>query len=286
MICFLLTFSGGRVGYIPDVKRWLLKIVSTRTHFRWVVAIIDSSHLSQFFKHRATVHPLANPSQSISFTITRESFNTLLNAAGWDWTPTDGGITIDKTTMADKIYKQLAKELRRLANKRPVEITGTLSPVLMSSQSSDDSIVSVRGPSTEASVLDEFDIETLYGAHCECIILQHLKDAMDRPTQFVGVSKLSCRLCQEYFAATAAHMGAGYHTRGSHGQLARWRCPASSSTEVRRRLGVKLLAIVKEKLESSAIKHARSLSQSTIPSDDSDTSGLSGKVFRSRQYFF
>lgn len=146
---------------------------------------------------------------------------------------------------------------------------------------SDDQTVDVRGPLTEASVLDEFDIETSYGAHCECIVLKHLQDRADRPTEFVGVSKLSCRLCQEYFVATAAHMGAGYHTRGSHGQLAMWRCPPDSSTEVRRLLGVKLLAIVKEEMnsKSKAIKDARSLSQGSLPVKRGGAADPSSKMF-------
>lgn len=71
-------------------------------------------------------------------------------------------------------------------------------------------------------------------------------------------------------------MGAGYHTRGSHGQLARWRCPANSSTEVRRLVGTLLLAIFKEEMDSKA-------RSSSVPRGSSD---MSGKIFyKCVQYF-
>lgn len=104
-----------------------MDIVGTRTHFRRVAGIIYSSQLSGFLDHRATIRPLVNPSQSISFTITRESFGSVLDAACWNWD--------EKIVMADEVYKQLSKGLRKLANSRPAEVMGTLSPASQSSLS-------------------------------------------------------------------------------------------------------------------------------------------------------
>lgn len=124
----------------------------------------------------------------------------------------------------------------------------------------------IRGPSTE------LDIEASYGAHCECIILQHLKDA----DWFCWRLKAFLSIVSRIFRCNGCGSSYAWVLR-SVGEV------AVPSTELRRLFGVKLQAIVKEKLDSSAIKHARSLYQSTYPSEAAD---LPGKVFRNGQTLF
>lgn len=107
-----------------------------------------------------------------------------------------------------------------------------------------------------------FTVTPAFGAHCECVVLNHLQD-QPRAFDYVGVSKLSCRLCDEYFKVA----GSRFRTRGTHGEVARWRCPGRDEKTQNSMINP-LLSIIKAEVDKQT-RHQKSGSQSTTdPGDD------------------
>lgn len=113
--------------------------------------------------------------------------------------------------------------------------------------------------------------ESVY-PHCECTLLASLHGQAGLYAYF-GVSKLSCALCGECFAAYRAVTKLEIHTRGSHSQLvAPWVCPKFSekNVEVQEKMRESILQKISNGLEAlQSAEKARQKSQSSVASDDS-----------------
>ncbi len=86
---------------------------------------------------------------------------------------------------------------------------------------------------------------------------------------YVGVSKLSCSLCNSYFEAYRTVTGQGIRTRATHGQMVPWRCPSlgdqAVDEEVRSELSTKLRILLVDNVDRYW-KRASLSSQSATPS--------------------
>ena len=106
-----------------------------------------------------------------------------------------------------------------------------------------------------------FTVNADFGVHCECVVLKHLQD-QPHAFDYVGVSKLSCRLCDEYFKVA----GSRFRTHGTHGEVARWRCPVGDE-KTQNTMRTALLSIVKAEVHKQT-RPKKPDSQSTTDSGD------------------
>ncbi|KAJ7223179.1 hypothetical protein GGX14DRAFT_657560, partial [Mycena pura] len=107
--------------------------------------------------------------------------------------------------------------------------------------------------------------------HCECILLSCLHGQSYIP--YIGVSKLSCGFCSDYFAAYREATTSPVCTRGTHGQTASWRCPpldATLNAELNSRLSSKILTRIKKGWEQRR--------PSSLSSQSTDASGEGGRT--------
>ncbi|KAJ7784513.1 hypothetical protein B0H16DRAFT_1876951 [Mycena metata] len=76
----------------------------------------------------------------------------------------------------------------------------------------------------------KLETETLQPAHCECALLVYLHG---QPSiAYIGVSRLSCQFCHDYFTAYREATASTTCTRGTHGQSADWQCPTLVDSEL------------------------------------------------------
>ncbi|KAJ7223181.1 hypothetical protein GGX14DRAFT_352350 [Mycena pura] len=107
--------------------------------------------------------------------------------------------------------------------------------------------------------------------HCECILLSCLHGQSYVP--YIGVSKLSCGFCSDYFAAYREATASSVCTRGTHGQTASWRCPpldAELNAKLNPRLSSKILTRIKKGWEQRR--------PSLLSSQSTDASGEGGRT--------
>lgn len=113
--------------------------------------------------------------------------------------------------------------------------------------------------------------ESVY-SHCECTLLASLHGQAGLYAYF-GVSKLSCALCGECFAAYRAATKLEINTRGSHSQLVAPRVCSKFSeknVEVQEKMKTSILQKISNGLEAlQSAEKARQEFQSSVTSDDS-----------------
>ncbi|KZV62034.1 hypothetical protein PENSPDRAFT_739566 [Peniophora sp. CONT] len=120
---------------------------------------------------------------------------------------------------------------------------------------------------------DQLELAVGGPIHCECNVLAALCTG-ERPVHYIGVSKLSCAVCDAYFAVIRAVTDEPFHTKGSHDQTTNWSCPTITNLSldalVREEFYKRLLKKLKEGW--STYNEVRRASQST------DVSHISVKV--------
>lgn len=71
------------------------------------------------------------------------------------------------------------------------------------------------------------------GVHCECFLLQQFASDMSA-FRYIGVSKLSCYACENFFQAYTSTFGSSraFYTKGCHGKLyPKWVAPHLTSAQ-------------------------------------------------------
>ena len=118
--------------------------------------------------------------------------------------------------------------------------------------------------------------------HCECTILNSIHGRTAIP--YIGVSKLSCAFCFQYFDAYNSHVPTPIRTRGTHSQSSVWRYPTTLED---RNIQDTFCATLRNQI-AVGWKERGPVSadlQSTDPSADERPDNISRGEFSSAQYF-
>lgn len=70
------------------------------------------------------------------------------------------------------------------------------------------------------------DVELQGHVHCECAVLAHIHNMRAIAIPYVGVSKLSCGFCDDFFKAYNKAQSTNFKTLSGHGMSTEWRFPS------------------------------------------------------------
>ncbi|RDX47173.1 hypothetical protein OH76DRAFT_798535 [Lentinus brumalis] len=236
-----------------SVGRWLTKVTSVTRDFRLIIRAILSPTIAALIEGMepkvSCLPPLTVPRRT--FKVSKDLVKSTLKLAGWSDLATNDS---DTDTFLDEFMetfkKNFAKRDRRCSSSSLAEPS---SPA-----------VTITGDTWE------YDAATVL--HCECVVLAKLHELAPerRIIPYVGVSKLSCALCDAYFDCYRKATRAAICTAGTHGQLTNWATPSlytDPTTDARVR--ETLLGWLQTRLvvEATNAKGRGGSSQSAVASD-------------------
>ncbi|KAI0310877.1 hypothetical protein OF83DRAFT_1178113 [Amylostereum chailletii] len=228
--------------------RWISKIISTRVHFLRVASMIGSNRLSPFLDHVVPIVCVPGDICDCKVDITRDTLRTVAHAAGWraqeglegdgqtgkpgaeaeegsqvndPGTAASSGLSEDEgpsqdvgagfPPIGDTVIDGFFHELYLSLPPRPPKFSvGSLPGT---STASGTPAASLEYTTSLKRIARRYKAHV----HCECALLASLHGRRFIP--YIGVSKLSCKLCHMYFSAYSEVMGASIATQGYHSQL-------------------------------------------------------------------
>ncbi|EIM84356.1 uncharacterized protein STEHIDRAFT_159036 [Stereum hirsutum FP-91666 SS1] len=235
----LCTLYLSRPSY--DLARWINKLITPHRNFTSVSRLAMSTSLASLIDSKVEVVAVdPQPPVSISVNITQDTIRQAAQESGWkkDEEKNSTGKSIGDVVL-EQVFLDLPNNLRLpRQDVHPTQI--------------------------------QPKYESVY-SHCECTLLASLHGQAGLYAYF-GVSKLSCALCGECFAAYRSVTKLKINTRGSNSQLiAPWVCPKFSekNIEMQGRMRASILQKISNGLEAlQSAKKARQRFQRSVASDD------------------
>ncbi|TFK87028.1 hypothetical protein K466DRAFT_663331 [Polyporus arcularius HHB13444] len=240
-----------------SVGRWLTKVTSVTRDFRQILRAILSPTIAALIEG---VEPKVSclPPRTVSrrtLKVSKELVKSTLKLAGWSDLATN-----DSDTDTDTFLDEFMEAFKSKYAKRDRRCSSSAS--------------SLAEPSSPAVTTtgDTWEYDAATVLHCECVVLAKLHElAADRRIiPYVGVSKLSCALCDAYFDCYRTATRAAIYTAGTHGQLTNWATPSlSTDPTMDQRVRETLLGWLQTRLvvEATNAKGRGGSSQSTVASD-------------------
>ncbi|KAJ6604182.1 hypothetical protein DFH09DRAFT_300810 [Mycena vulgaris] len=227
------------VRKIPDVHRWISKVTSICTHFRCVANVTRSQTHRNLLDMRV-IGVNNSGTQSIPVSIDFQGIRDVLRDA------------LESSKSEEKVNGATYE-------KRIIDFLQDLA-LIHRTKLQDDGKLTVSPVSS---------------VHCECVILGAIHNSQAIP--YVGVSKLSCSLCQLYFAIYRGEVtGTNIYTRGTHSGTVAWRFPhhnkdlGADADQIELRFRSSLLDSVATGWKNYIGRPNSSSSQSTNRSGDED----------------
>ncbi|KAI0315078.1 hypothetical protein OF83DRAFT_1277408, partial [Amylostereum chailletii] len=247
------------------MERWLTKLVAVHVHFLRVVNLVGSVHLAPLLDNvKISIVP---PSTSdLEIKVDYERLQDVARAGGWKRRPDLPKSSSEKEDPAVSVLPNdpLRVFLGELDQRLPRPPNAKQSTAAVPTSSPPDVVVRTYKDSK---------------VHCGCSLIAYLHKRSITPIPYIGVSKLSCYLCNAYISAHSQSTSFPVTTLGCHSQVAAsWICPPTASADVKERLTkvildklARHLSEIDNKLQEARLR-ARKASQSTVESSDGEES--------------
>ncbi|KAI0311469.1 hypothetical protein OF83DRAFT_1177545 [Amylostereum chailletii] len=246
-----------------SMKRWLTKLVAVHVHFLLVVNLVGSITLAPFLDNvKISIVP---PSTSdLEIKVDYERLQDVVRAGRWKRRPDPPK---SSTEEEDPAVSLLPNDPLRV-------FLGELDQRLPRPPNTKQSTAAVPTSSPPDVVARTYKDSKV---HCECSLIAYLHKRSITPIPYIGVSKLSCYLCNAYISAHSQSTSFPVTTLGCHSQVAAsWICPPTASDDVKERLTkvildklARHLSKIDNELQEARL-WARKASQSTVGSSDGE----------------